>query len=319
MAQDCYHRSLTPVEGNGQEGLPMESHTEYIRQQLYDYTLVVVQAPPGTGKTLVVPETAWCWAEQAVLLTEPTRFAAQKLVESFQKCRSWWRGSIQLVTGEDKDDEFFQSRTRLVIATHGMLWAWITSGHYRRIAQRFSVVIIDEYAKVPVGRGGNERLQPTVEEMAWVVWKQARLIGPPSDSRDAWRQRLVLASAKIDPACVRDFFNVQKLGFVNVFARQYTLSRYVVAPMDTGGFLKVCAELAAAALRRGDGNVIVFLPGFREIMEVERMVDESRLEIEYACENLHSEVMGQMKRSKGIFRKWRTVFCCWRRPLRHGR
>ena len=92
MAQDCYHRSLTPVEGNGQEGLPMESHTEEIRQQLYDYTLVVVQAPPGTGKTLVVPETAWCWAEQAVLLTEPTRFAAQKLVEYFQKCRSWWMG-----------------------------------------------------------------------------------------------------------------------------------------------------------------------------------------------------------------------------------
>ena len=82
------------------------------------------------------------------------------------------------------------------------------------------------------------------------------------------------------------------MGFVNVNARQYTLSRYVVAPMDAGNLLKVCAELAVAALRRGDGNVIVFLPGFREILEVERMVDESRLEIEYACEKLHSELMG---------------------------
>ena len=152
VVQDCYHRSLTPVEGNGQKGLPMESHIDEIHQKLCDYTLVVVQAPPGTGKTLVVPETAWRWAKQAVLLTEPTRFAAQKLVESFQKCRRWQRGSIQLGTGEDKDDDFFPSRTRLVIATHGMLWAWITSGHYRRIAQRFSVVIIDEYAKVPSGR-----------------------------------------------------------------------------------------------------------------------------------------------------------------------
>ena len=52
VEQDCYHRSLTPVEGNGQKGLPMESHTEEIRKKLYDYTLVVVQAPPGTGKTL---------------------------------------------------------------------------------------------------------------------------------------------------------------------------------------------------------------------------------------------------------------------------
>ena len=96
-----------------------------------------------------------------------------------------------------------EGRTRLVIATHGMLWAWITSGHYPKLAQCFSVVIIDEYAKVPVGRGGTERLQPTVEEMAWVVWKQARLTDPPSDSRYQWGQRLVLASAKIDRACVQ--------------------------------------------------------------------------------------------------------------------
>ena len=151
-----------------------------------------MRAPPGAGKTLVVPETVSKWAGaggKAVLLTEPTKFAARKLVESFQKCRKWQRGSIQLVTGAYKGDVFEEGRTQLVIATHGMLWKWITSGSegQQRLAQRFSVVIIDEYAKVPVGRGGTELLQPTDEEMAWVVWKQARL----TDSRDAWRQRLV--------------------------------------------------------------------------------------------------------------------------------
>ena len=118
-----------------------------------------------------------------------------------------------------------------------------------------------------------------------MVWKQARLTDPPSDSSD-WRQRLVLASAKIDPTRVRDFFGVQELGFINVSARQYTLSRYVVAPRDTGDLLKVCAELALAALRLGNGNVIVFLLGYREIVEVEKLVDESRDESEdYLCEN----------------------------------
>ena len=58
MAQDCYHRSLTPVEGNGQKGLPMDSRDKEIRNKLRKHTLVVVQAPPGTGETLVVPETA---------------------------------------------------------------------------------------------------------------------------------------------------------------------------------------------------------------------------------------------------------------------
>ena len=281
----------------------MESHIDEIHQKLCNYTLVVVQAPPGTGKTLVVPETAWHWANQAVLLTEPTRFAAQKLVESFENCRRWRRETIQLVTGEDKDDGFSPSQTRLVIATHGMLWAWITRGHWREIAHRFSVVIIDEYAKVPVGQEGAGLLQPTIEEMAWVVWKQARLTDPPSDSSD-WRQRLVLASAKIDPTRVRDFFGVQELGFINVSARQYTLSRYVVAPMDTGDLLKVCAELALAALRLGNGNVIVFLPGYREIVEVEKLVDESRDESEdYLCEKLHSELMGVDEEEQGYLQE----------------
>ena len=238
-----------------------------------------------------------------MLLTEPTRFAAQKLVESFENCRWWRKETIQLVTGEDKEDAFSPRKTRLVIATHGMLWAWITRGHWRNIARRFSVVIIDEYAKVPVGQEGAGLLQPTIEEMAWVVWKQARLTDPPSDSSD-WRQRLVLASAKIDPTRVRDFFGVQELGFVNVSARQYTLSRYVVAPMDTGDLLKVCAELALAALRLGNGNVIVFLPGYREIVEVEKLVDESRDESEdYLCEKLHSELMGVDEEEQGYLQE----------------
>ena len=87
MAHDCYHRSLTPVEGNGQKGLPMDSRDKEIRNNLRKHTLVVVQAPPGTGKTLVVPDTAWSWANQAVLLTEPTRFAAQKLMDQSEMDR----------------------------------------------------------------------------------------------------------------------------------------------------------------------------------------------------------------------------------------
>ena len=75
-------------------------------------------------------------------------------------------------------------------------------------------MIIDEYAKVSVGQGGTELLQPHVEETAWVVRKLTESV-----SRGGWRQRLVLASAKIDPAYVQDFFGVD-VGFVNVRARK---------------------------------------------------------------------------------------------------
>ena len=88
VAQVCYHRTLTPVKGDGLEGLPMERYKEETAQQLREYDVVVVRAPPGAGKTLAMPETAWAWAGtgcKAVLLTEPTRLAAEQLVESFKE------------------------------------------------------------------------------------------------------------------------------------------------------------------------------------------------------------------------------------------
>ena len=82
-------------------------------------------------------------------------------------------GNIQLVTGDYKDDKLQEATAWLSIETHGMLWKWITSGTegHQRIAQRYSVVIIDGFAKVPVGRGGTELLQPHAEEMARVAWQ----------------------------------------------------------------------------------------------------------------------------------------------------
>ena len=107
----------------------MQRYTAETTQQLRKYAIVGLRAPPGAGKSLVLPEAALLWAGgEAVLLTGPTRFAAEKLVESFQKCRGWWRRIIQLVTGEYKDDWFEEGTTKLVTATHGMLWKWITSG-----------------------------------------------------------------------------------------------------------------------------------------------------------------------------------------------
>ena len=106
---------------------------------LTDYTIVVVRAPPGKGKSLVAPETALSWADgasagsprrcgKAVLLAEPSRFVSEMLVEGSQKCRTSPREIIQLITGDNTEDQFKDGRTELVITTHGMLRKWITSG-----------------------------------------------------------------------------------------------------------------------------------------------------------------------------------------------
>ena len=81
------------------EGLPVERYRQVTAEQLNYHATVVLPAPPGSGKTFVLLETGLLWADEsgeAVLLTEPTQFAAEHLVKAFQNCRGWcwWGGGI---------------------------------------------------------------------------------------------------------------------------------------------------------------------------------------------------------------------------------
>ena len=107
----------------------MESYTDQVADLLSRHSHIGVRAPPGSGKTLVLPGMLLGWARecpQAVLLAEPTRYAAQKLVESFVSYRGWHRDRIHLRTCSDKDDSFREGFTYLSVVTYGMLWKWIT-------------------------------------------------------------------------------------------------------------------------------------------------------------------------------------------------
>ena len=63
--------------------------------------------------------------------------------------------------------------------------------------------------------------------------------------------------------------------------------------MEMKNMLNACAELAVAALKRQDGNVIVFLPGLHEILTTEEKVIKlmaGSLQVDTVI--LHSEMLG---------------------------
>jgi HrpA-like RNA helicase len=67
----------------------------------------------------------------------------------------------------------------------------------------------------------------------------------------------------------------------------------VAAPVELKQMLDVCAQLAVAALSRQHGNVIVFLPGLKEIITTQKLVYEFAQEtLTFDSVILHSEVLG---------------------------
>jgi len=98
-----------------------------------------------------------------VLLADPTRYAAQKLVESVVDFRDWDRRRIQLRTGSDQRDEFREGYTRLSVVTYGMLWKWLTgeTAGCDRLLGRYKGFLLDEFAKVAPQPGDTEIMPPS--------------------------------------------------------------------------------------------------------------------------------------------------------------
>ena len=173
----CYQRQLTPIAGDPNvKGLAIESYAVEVADLLRRHSHLGVRAPPGSGKTIGLPAMLLRWSpgcREAVLLVEPTQYAAQNLVESFVSYGGWNRDRIQLRTGVDDWDRFHDGYTQLSIVAYGMLWKWVTSETtgVAWLLDRYTCFFLDEFAKVVAGSDGAEVLPPQVEELAIVLSK----------------------------------------------------------------------------------------------------------------------------------------------------
>ena len=67
--------------------------------------------------------------------------------------------------------------------------------------------------------------------------------------------------------------------------------------MEFSEVLPLCAELILSALQRGDGNIIAFLPGMKDILELKKslreIVGKAGGRPQYVCHMLHSDVLDE--------------------------
>ncbi len=231
--------------------LPIAAVLDELAEQLEHADEVVLQAPPGAGKTTVVPlalrDASWL-AGRKILVLEPRRMAARAAATRMAQLLNEQVG--QTVGYRIRLDSCVSSATRIEVITEGILTRRLQSDPG---LDDVGLVIFDEF---------HERNLDS--DLCLALCLQGREM-----FREDSPLKLLLMSATLDGEAVSSLLGGAAI--VTSKGRQYPVESHFletlrlrdpVAPPVTAAILQ--------ALREQPGNVLVFLPGQREINQVGR-------------------------------------------------
>jgi len=118
--------------------LPVDEHVDAIVSLVRAEKRAVIVAPPGAGKTTRLPP-ALARLGPTILL-QPRRVAARTLARRIAEERNWTLG--EEIGWQIRFERRFSARTRLLVATEGILTARLQSDP---LLSDFNVVILDEF------------------------------------------------------------------------------------------------------------------------------------------------------------------------------
>ncbi|MFN2348612.1 MAG: ATP-dependent helicase HrpB [Thioalkalivibrio sp.] len=231
--------------------LPVESCLPALQQALESRGMALLQAPPGAGKTTRVPpallDAPWCTGR--ILLLEPRRLAARAAARRMAAERGERPG--QTVGLTTRLDRLVGPQTRIEVVTEGILT--------RRLQrdpslEGVSAVIFDEF---------HERSLQA--DLGLALCLQARELLHP-------QLRLLVMSATLDTAGVARLMGDAPV--ITSEGRSYPVDILYQGPApDPRAPAPAVTAVVAEALARHPGDLLVFLPGQREIQQVARALE----------------------------------------------
>jgi ATP-dependent helicase HrpB len=210
--------------------LPIDEFLPQIRAILQKERALVISAEPGAGKSTRVPPALI--DAGPVILLQPRRVAARSLARWIAAEQGWALG--EEVGWQVRFDRRYSARTRLLVATEGILTARLQSDP---LLSEFTTIVLDEF---------HERSIHT--DLAIALAREALA------ARDDLR--LVVMSATLDTAPLRSYLGGCPL--LEVPGRTHPVE--IIHSPDATVAGEVKRIIAAAG-----GDVLCFLPGAREI------------------------------------------------------
>ncbi len=248
-------------------GLPVDEALAPLRQALGTRGAAVLQAPPGAGKSTVVPlallDEEWARGKRLIML-EPRRLAARAIA---QRMAQTLGESVGRTVGYRMRFDTRVSRdTRIEVVTEGVLTRLLQSDP---ALEGVAAVIFDEF---------HERSLQADLGVALALDARANLTPD---------LRLLVMSATLDGAAVARLLGDAPL--VSVQGRIFPVqTRYAgkglpalpdappgTRPQDSPE--RLLAQLVSRALHEEHGDLLVFLPGAREIRQLQSWLNAAQL------------------------------------------
>jgi ATP-dependent helicase HrpB len=249
-------------------GLPIDATLPALREALASGSSAVLQAPPGAGKSTVVPlallEEPWARGKR-ILMLEPRRLAARAVAQRMSQTLGEAVG--RTIGYRMRMDTRVSRDTRVEVVTEGVLTRMLQTDP---ALEGIAVVIFDEF---------HERSLQADLGLALVL-----------DARENLTPELkvLVMSATLDGEAVARLLGDAPI--VTSEGRTFPVeSRFAGKgsptlpgpPFGPGGPIdspeKITAQLVLRALREETGDILVFLPGAREIRRVQSLIEGAQI------------------------------------------
>jgi ATP-dependent helicase HrpB len=254
-------------------GLPIDAAIPALCEALRAGPSAVLQAPPGAGKSTVVPlvllEEQWARGRRLMML-EPRRLAARAVARRMAQTLGESVG--RTVGYRMRMDTRVSRETRIEVVTEGVLTRMLQGDP---ALEGFAAIIFDEF---------HERSLQADLGLALTL-----------DARESLSPdlRILVMSATLDGAAVAQILGNAPV--VTAEGRMFPVeSRYVgkASPVVENAE-KIVAQGVQRALREEHGDVLVFLPGGREIRRVQSLLQNAGLDPAVKVAPLFGDLSGE--------------------------
>ena len=245
--------------GSQPSGLPVDAALPALRRALAVHGAAVLEAPPGAGKSTVVPLALLgeSWARgKRLLVLEPRRLAARAIAARMAHTLSERVGAT--VGYRMRLDSCVSRETRIEVITEGVLTRMLQED---AALEGVAALIFDEF---------HERSLQADLGLALALDARAQL---------SPHLKLLVMSATLEGAAVARLLGEAPV--VSAHGKLFDVeTRYAgrglpmlpEAATASDSAEKLTARLTARALREASGDVLVFLPGAREIRRVRELL-----------------------------------------------
>lgn len=231
------------------EHLPASHIAKAVNQALESHPSLVVTAPPGAGKSTLLPLTIMQGLGRGgkVLMLEPRRLAARQIAERMAHTLGEPVGKT--VGYRVRFDSKVSADTRIEVLTEGILTRMLVDDV---TLDGVSVVIFDEFHERSIN-----------SDLALALTRQAQQLIRPD-------LRIVIMSATIDATHI---CQVLQAPLIESEGRMYPVKVvHSEEDLPLGDISKTVCAAVMRAYRQHDGDILVFLPGQREIEQCQELL-----------------------------------------------